>query len=446
MPDHKQLTTTIIAWALVMSVGSAWADEKSPPVVLEEPTGAITLRHAVGLALLKNPELAVFAWELRAREAAKLQAGLLPNPRLELDLQDFGGMKDYRYARQTQSTLQLTQLIELGGKRAARVKIAERSRELVNWDYETRRVDVFTRTAEAFIDVLAGQERLTQAQELARLAERSRSVAADRVQAGKVAPIEEVKANVVSSTARIEQQRAENELATARKMLSALWAGGEPKFSIAEGELHTIYPIPPIEPLKERLEKNPDLARWAAEISFRQAAVELETAKSIPDVTLSGGYRHFEASKDETVVFNLSVPLQFFNRNQGAIREARNLQLKAEAEQRVIRLRLQTDLEQTHGRLKTTNAEVVGLQTTVLPGAQQAFDAINEGYRLGKFGYLDVMDSQRILFDAKIRFIDALTRYHKSVIRLSRLTGETSPEPGKIENREGTIRLREDTP
>jgi len=266
------------------------------------------------------------------------------------------------------------------------------------------------------------------------------------VQAGKVAPIEEVKANVVSSTARIEQQRAENELATARKMLSALWAGGEPKFSIAEGELHTIYPIPPIEPLKERLEKNPDLARWAAEISFRQAAVELETAKSIPDVTLSGGYRHFEASKDETVVFNLSVPLQFFNRNQGAIREARNLQLKAEAEQRVIRLRLQTDLEQTHGRLKTTNAEVVGLQTTVLPGAQQAFDAINEGYRLGKFGYLDVMDSQRILFDAKIRFIDALTRYHKSVIRLSRLTGETSPEPGKIENREGTIRLREDTP
>jgi len=82
-------------------------------------------------------------------------------------------MKDYRYARQTQSTLQLTQLIELGGKRAARVKIAERSRELVNWDYETRRVDVFTRTAEAFIDVLAGQERLTQAQELARASRQS---------------------------------------------------------------------------------------------------------------------------------------------------------------------------------------------------------------------------------------------------------------------------------
>ena len=46
----------------------------------KEPGGALTLREAVALALLNNPELKTFSWAVRAREAAVLQAGFFPNP------------------------------------------------------------------------------------------------------------------------------------------------------------------------------------------------------------------------------------------------------------------------------------------------------------------------------------------------------------------------------
>ncbi|NIQ01614.1 MAG: hypothetical protein GWM98_15520, partial [Nitrospinaceae bacterium] len=62
---------------------------------------------------------------------------------------------------------------------------------------------------------------------------------------------------------------------------------------------------------------------------------------------------------------------------------------------------------------------------------------INEGYRFGKFGFLDVLDSQRTLFEARARYLKTLARYHQAVAEVERLTGEPlstvsdSEPPGK---------------
>lgn len=45
-----------------------------------EPTGTVALRQALALALMRNPELRAFSWEVRAQEATTLQAGLFHNP------------------------------------------------------------------------------------------------------------------------------------------------------------------------------------------------------------------------------------------------------------------------------------------------------------------------------------------------------------------------------
>ena len=82
------------------------------------PTGVIDLRDALAAALLGNPDLAAFSWEVRAREARTLQAGRFPNPELATEFEDFGGSGDRSGWQSAQSTLSLSQLIELGGKRA----------------------------------------------------------------------------------------------------------------------------------------------------------------------------------------------------------------------------------------------------------------------------------------------------------------------------------------
>lgn len=70
------------------------------------------------------------------------------------------------------------------------------------------------------------------------------------------------------------------------------------------------------------------------------------------------------------------------------------------------------------------HTELVLFKTQVVPGAQNAYDAMTVGYRFGKFGFLEVLDSQRTLFQARIQYLQALANYHHSVADVERLIGE----------------------
>ncbi len=74
--------------------------------------------------------------------------------------------------------------------------------------------------------------------------------------------------------------------------------------------------------------------------------------------------------------------------------------------------------------LASAFTEVTDLKKEVLPGAQSAFDAAGQGYRQGKFNYLDVLDAQQTLFEAKGKYIEALTAYHKARADMERLIGQ----------------------
>jgi cobalt-zinc-cadmium efflux system outer membrane protein len=186
-----------------------------PDVLQPEEKGDLTLRDAALLALQRNPELASFAKEMRALEGATLQAGLLRNPELSVNVENIGNIQPLQGDINSQkavaqevvqqiTTIRISQLIELGGKRAARVNAALLGEELAGKDYETRRVELMARIANTFTEVLAGQERVRLAEDNLQLAQRVVSTTGKRVQAGKVPPIEETRAGVTLSTTRIE--------------------------------------------------------------------------------------------------------------------------------------------------------------------------------------------------------------------------------------------------
>ena len=135
-------------------------------------------------------------------------------------------------------------------------------------------------------------------------------------------------------------------------------------------------------------------------------------------------------TNNNAFVFELSIPIQLFDRNQGAIAEARHRLAKAKAEQRAVALKLNAALAGGYTRMANAHSRVTSLKTKILPGARTAFEAVNEGYRFGKFGYLEVLDSQRTWFNARSQFLDALAEYHKAVADVERLTGQAvSPLP-----------------
>jgi cobalt-zinc-cadmium efflux system outer membrane protein len=381
----------------------------------------LTLPEVIANVLLKNPELEAFSLEVRAREARALQAGLYKNPNLLFDVQDVFGSGGFKKVDSSQSTLLLSQVIELGGKRTKREREALSHKDLAFWDYETARMNILTRVAKAYTDALTAQEKLKLARELVQLSQKSYNAVKARVEAGKVSPIHEIKAQVALSTTQIQLQQAR---------LATFWGSMTPRFQQVTGSLYRIAPVPPFDTLAGHMQGNPDLARWAAEMVQRTAAVDLQEANAVPNLRVGAGARWFEETNDNTFIVEFSIPLQLFDRNQGAIAEARHRVAKAKAEQRAVQLKLNAALATGYTRLANAHSRVTSLKTKILPGARTSFEAVNEGYRFGKFGYLEVLDSQRTWFNARSQFLDALAEYHKAVADVERLTGQAvSPAP-----------------
>ncbi len=384
-----------------------------------EPVGELTLQQVVSLAVGRNPEIAAAERELRAREGRVLQARTRPNPEISGTTENLAG--DIQKTGGVQSTLQLGQRLELGGDRAARTGAARAARDLGRWDLESRRLEVVARATRAFIDVLSAQRRLELSSDAVRLAEELRSTVAARVEAGKVSPIEETRAEVSLASEGIEKERAVVELSAARSRLAATWGSTTPRFERAAGDLDVVPPLPAPESVAVMIESNPEVARWTAEIAEREALLRVEQARAVPDVTVGGGYRHFEVG-DGAFVATATLPLPLFDRNRGGQIEARERLAKAEEERRAAIVRLRQAADEAHASLTRSQAELRTLSEQVVPGAESVYEAVSEGYRLGKFGYMEVLDARRTLAAVRAQLVRAQTEQQHAFAELQRLT------------------------
>jgi cobalt-zinc-cadmium efflux system outer membrane protein len=384
-----------------------------------ESVGELTLEQVLSLATSRSPEIAAAESEIRAREGRLLQSGARLNPELSGTSENLGG--EVAKTGGVQSTLQVGQRLELGGDRAARTAVATAARDLARWDLESRRLDVGSRATRAFVDVLSAQRRVELADDTVRLAEEVRSTVAARVEAGKVSPIEETRAEVALATERIERNRAAADLLAARSRLAATWGSSTPRFERVVGDLDAIPPLPSLESVAAQLERNPEVARWTAEIAEREALLRVERARAVPDLTVGGGYRHFELGSSGGVV-TASIPLPLFDKNRGALIEARERIVRAQDERRSVIVRLRQLLEETHSSLARAEGEVRNLREQVVPGAESVYAAVSEGYRLGKFGYMEVLDARRTLAAVRAQLVHAQAELQRAFADLQRLT------------------------
>ncbi len=425
-------TTYDAAWPPPRPLGDAVSTYHPPQsparadslaALVPSPEGVLTLREALALALLHNPDLRAFGWEVRAREARALQAGLPPNPEIGTDLENFAGSGSVGGFDAAEVTVGLSQLIELGGDRRRRRDVAALERDLAGWDYETVRLDVLTETAQAFTDLLAAQERMSLADSLFGQAELFYESVTARVEAGKVSALEERRAQIVRSTAAIQRERAARELAAARVRLSAGWGRTDPLFERVVGDLSAIAPPPPAADVEAFIERNPDVARWSAEMALRRADVALEKARRIPNPSLLLGVRRLRDLGETALTAGVSIPLSIFDRNQGAIRETEYRLRQGEELRRSEETRARRMLAEAYALLAAGYDEVRTLREEVLPAARENFAATQEGYREGKFDLLTVLDAQRILFETTNRYVDALAVYHAARAEVERLIG-----------------------
>jgi len=390
-----------------------------------EPNTPITLRQSLALALLHNPELQAFSWELRAQEAKILQQSLMPNPILRAKVENFGGSSPMNRFEGAMTTFRISQLVELGDKRVKRTRLAEKDHALSTWDYEAKRLQVLTEVSRRFIEVLADQRRVELAQQTLELAQQLYDIVKDRARVGVIPTVEVDKSVVRVSTEQIILNKTRLKLESSQQQLSAMWGNSNPVFAGALGELKVVEDIPTQDQLMEMAWQNPDIARWSAEISQRQAALELARSQAVPSMSVGAGIRRFSAEDEDALVFEVGLPLPIVDRNQGGRQEAQYNLLKAKSQQQDAEIRVRTLLVAHHKRLAGVHHEVVTLRDTTLPAARSAYDAARKAFEKGLTNYIDVLDADRTLVNSERQYIEALSVYHKTLAALEGLVGQS---------------------
>ena len=396
--------------ALILACGATAQTTVAPPLSLEK---------ALELAFEHNPTLRASQHAVAASEGGVLQSRTRPNPELSY-LQE-----DTRSSTRT-STLQWNQPIEIGGKRDARMRVAERGRDLAQAELAATQAALQADVSTAFFSLLAAQQRVALSRQTLEIATNAREAAARRVAAGKIAPLEETKASVAESSTRLELSQAQSSLRIARQQMQALWgdsAQSISSFGDAEGAMDALPQVPEPPVLQQQMEQAPAVLRARQVLEQSRAAAELERAKRLPDPTVSLGVKRAQELGRNQVVFGISVPLPVFDNNYGNQLQALRRADQAEEELQAVRTQLQAQLQEAREQLQTSREQANQLSQKVLPAAQSAYELAAKGFALGKFSYLDVLDAQRTWADARSQYLSQLLATHRAAASIARLLG-----------------------
>lgn len=413
--------------SLALAVGIAWAlpaaaaGQRTSASVAANPA-YLTPADAVARALEVSPRIASAVARFRATEGELSQAGALPNPELGIEVENFGGSGDVRGFRSAETTLGLSQSVELGGKRAARINAARASQKAAEYDLAAARLDLSREVRVAFTEAVAASEEVRLAEERVRLArEVERSVIA-RVEAGREPPLQVNRAQIARRQAEVDLEGTRRRAGVARRQLTTLVGQESAGLDLDTSWFVRVAPLPLQVPEDAVPIETPDLLRREADVLRGRAELEVERRRAIPDVTLSAGVRRYRESDDTAFVAGISIPIPVFSRNRGAIASASARVTAAEADLAAERLELGGRLGAVRARLLTAQDNAIALKESIVPTAERAFTIATEGYRQGKFSYLEVLDAQRTLFDARRDLTSALATYHETTAELDRLT------------------------
>ena len=383
--------------------------------------GGLTLSQARVRALEGNPRLRAAGAEVHAADGALRQAKAILNPQLEATAEDVGG--DLPHWGQSQTTFSVSQPLEVPGKRKARAEAARFLKEAARQDFLRLRLDLLAEVDRRFATLLGAQERkLVAAENLDTAREVSAAVAA-LVEAGEASPIEALRARSDEGLAQIDLRGAERELDLARRELALLMGQQDPAFARAEGQLEEEVPVPDEGTALAGLSSLPDMARWRAEASRSEADLRLARRSRWPDLSLSAGWRRYAATGGHAYVAGLALSLPVFNTGAGAVIESSARLDQANLLSRAEEIRLESGLRSAREVLLKASEESRDLRDRVVPSALQIYEALNEGYRRGKFRLLDLLEARRSLAAAKLQYLDALVRLNAAKADLERLLG-----------------------
>ncbi|MCX6906210.1 MAG: TolC family protein, partial [Verrucomicrobia bacterium] len=421
-------------WALAVlvagggpSLGSAAQQTASPG------TNLLTMAEAIRLGLENNPELRASSGRVDAAAGRAYQAKLWSNPELTLSAEDWptggGGLSEAK------KLVGLAQTVPFPGKKKLDKDIGSAGVRVTEADLNLRRLELVREVKLAFFQVLAAERLVEVSGELVRVAESSAATARKRVAAGAAADQEQLRAEIPLEQAKTELSGFQRDLVTSRQTLALLLGRPDLTDVPVSGALAETVNLAVLDQGPELwLSGHPSVV--AAKTSRERAELELRRARlePYPDVKvgISGGEE--DGRGGSIVQFGLSLPLPIIDRSKGKKQEARANAAIAEADSAVIEQRLLRAWGTVSQRLRTAVGQAASYRERILPKANEALRLVQMGFEQGKFGFIDLLDTQRTAAEARLAYLHKLLELNVAQAELEALLPRNSDAAKPVES------------
>jgi cobalt-zinc-cadmium efflux system outer membrane protein len=382
----------------------------------------LPLSVAMTRAASADPAISANAQRLRGADGNILQAGVRPNPRLGLQVENILGSQPYGGIDRTETTLSYQQTLERGGKRQARVDVASSERDLIAANGRVRSFDLMTEVQTVWLDAVVAEADLRLAEERLSLAKQAQAEVTRRVAAARDPLFAGSLADADVARAQIAVDQANQKAQQLKAQLAAYW-DGPVDFDLDPAWLEDVGAAGVTPTLME----TPEIERLRAQQRVAKSQIGLERSKRVQDPTFEAGVRHFKGDGAVAFVVGGSIPLGRYDTNQGAVARSQAEAAAAEADiEASERIRVR-EISAITPRLISYAEEVRRIDAEVIPQSERAVAQVREGFARGGFSYRDVIGAQDALIAVKARRIEVLKSFHMERARREHLAGQWVP-------------------
>lgn len=362
---------------------------------------------------------------LDAAEARLRQAGVRPNPELVVRADGVLGGKPYAGWGEAEISLDVTQNLELGGRRGARIDVARAEAGVSALRRDQAGIDTAARLALTYAEAEAAERRFALAEEALALALADARAAMALVEEGREPLLRGVQAETEAAAARVstEEARAERDAAFARLTAEAMLP--TPVTSVGDGLLDRTSPTFP-----DSGEISLTVRVAEAEAEAAESRIRREQIEARPNVSASVGVTRYQAEDATALTFGLSMPLPLFDRNRGNIDAARAERRAAEARVTGARMAEAAERSAALARLRVS-ASRVAVGDMGVTSAEEAYRLSRLGFEAGRISQLELRSTRSALIAARDAAVEARLARVRAEVDLARLQGRAPFEGGR---------------
>ena len=418
-----------------MTPASTAALQGVSAVVGDSDPEQLTLGQAERRALSSNRDLLDARRRVQSAEADGLIARAGPNPNLNLGFDDYqprtgigpGSPRNKLLTTQ----IGVDQLVERGGKRALRMRVADFLLQATRLDQQDTARQQLLMVRAAYYDLLLAQDTVAIVTQTAQLYDETSAAAQRRLKAGDIPATDASRVEVDRLRAQSDLQNAIQARSDARLALAGLLAL-EPQ----AGRLRAVDDWPAVgitgpiqalltdpDALAQTLDARADVRAARTRIEAAQAGRDLARSLRTRDIVIGGWYKRNATGAraeppyvENALGLTVSVPLQINNRYDGEIAHAESdFGSAQDALARTIGV-AQNEIQHAATSLETAHQRSERYAREILPGATRNAEAYEFAFRRGALDVTDLLDARRTLRATQLEALDARADYAKAAV------------------------------